>query len=191
MGTRIQKVYGVGGPLLNLFPTPIIADRAPTSTDTNYPQGQTWWDNSPAAPEEYTFDGISAWLQGGNTHATTTEFGIVILNDSVTMAGATDDQVPTALAIKTYADNLAIAGAPIAQTGVTGITNLSTDAQAVAGTATVPGVTALAVQPSNLAAVFASPPAIGGTSPLGGAFTTLTSNNTTTITNTTRLLTPL
>lgn len=81
-----------------------------------------------------------------------------------------------AVATKAYADNLAIAGAPIAEEAVNGIGQIATDAEAVAGTANNPGVTALFVTPSNLSPVFAAPPAIGGTTPAGGAFTTLSAS---------------
>lgn len=66
-----------------------------------------------------------------------------------------------AVATKTYADNLAIAGSPISEEAVNGIGQLATDAEAIAGTANNPGVTALFVTPSNLAPVFAAPPAAG------------------------------
>lgn len=81
-----------------------------------------------------------------------------------------------AVATKAYADNLAIAGAPIAEEAVNGIGQIATNAEAVAGTANNPGVTALFLTPSNLVPVFAAPPAIGGTTPAGGAFTTLSAS---------------
>ena len=168
MGTRIQKAYGVGGPLIDVFPAPIIAERAPTSTDTSYPQGQSWFDNSGATPVEYIFDGSSTWNVGGNAHATTTEYGTVILNDSVTMAGATDDNVPTSLAIKTYADNLAIAGAPAWSETISGIGQLATTAEAQAATDDT-----VAMTPLKVAQLLATPPAIGGTTPGAGSFSTL------------------
>jgi hypothetical protein len=84
--------------------------------------------------------------------------------------------VPTALATKTYADNLAIAGSPISEESVNGIGQLATDAEAVAGTANNPGVTALFVTPSNLTPVFAAPPDLGGTTPGAAEFTTLSAS---------------
>lgn len=71
---------------------------------------------------------------------------------------------------------------PSATESVAGIGQLASNAEAVAGTPST-GALALFVTPSNLSGVFAAPPAIGGTTPAGGAFTTLTSNNTTTIGN--------
>lgn len=186
MGTRIQQALGLGGPFINVFPPPFIALRAPTSSDTSYPLGQVWIDNSvsPAVSYEFVDSANGTWQTGGNAHATTTEFGTVILNDSITMAGATDDQVPTALAIKTYADNLVIAGAPVATEVTAGIGQLATDAEAVAGTASTPAL-ALLVTPSNLTPLFAAPPALGGTTPAAATFTSLTaSGGTVTLTST-------
>src|SRR5688572_30096469 len=134
MGRALGRAYGIGGGTLAVFPPPVLAQRAPASSDTQYPEGQVWIDNSVSPNVIYLNSGSGDWDTGGNAVATTTTFGIVILNDSVTMAGATDDQVPTALAIKTYADNLAIAGSPVATETVAGIGQLATDAEAVAGT---------------------------------------------------------
>ena len=89
-------------------------------------------------------------------------------------AGTPTGLVPQSSDVFTYVQSVVLAGANIAQTTVTGIVNLATNAQAVAGTATIPGVTALAIQPSNLSAVFAAAPAIGGTTPAAGTFTALT-----------------
>jgi len=43
------SAYGVGSPRIQLAPPPIIASRAPTSTDINYPFGQLWVNNSAGA----------------------------------------------------------------------------------------------------------------------------------------------
>jgi len=104
--------------------------------------------------------------------ATTVIAGKVLLNTDGTLAGADNSTVPTALATKTYADALAIAGAPVASETVAGIGELATNAEAVAGTPST-GAVALFVTPSNLASVMAAPGAIGGTTPAAGSFTTL------------------
>jgi len=39
---RIQTAYGLSSPLPGIFPSPIIARRAPTAADTGYPLGQLW-----------------------------------------------------------------------------------------------------------------------------------------------------
>ena len=90
--------------------------------------------------------------------ATTLIEGVVLL---------TDNSSP--VATKAYADALAIAGAPVSTELVAGIGQLATNAEAVAGTAST-GALALLVTPSNLASVFAAPPAIGGTTPAAGTF---------------------
>lgn len=99
-------------------------------------------------------------------HATTVTYGVVTL---------TDNSFP--VATKAYADALVIAGAPVATETTAGIGELATDAEAVAGTPST-GLLALFVTPSNLAPVFASPPAIGGTIAAAGAFTGLTADGT-------------
>ena len=78
MGTKIKQAYGVGQGLINVFPPPIEAQRAPNSNDTAYPQGQEWFDNSVDPPVGYQFDG-SDWTQGGNSEATTSTDGVVEL----------------------------------------------------------------------------------------------------------------
>lgn len=135
-------------------------NRAPTSLDI-YPAGTQIQDNSVSPPIIYQTTGYGNWDTGGVEPATTTRYGTVIL---------TDNSEP--VATKVYADNLAIAGAPVSTTTVAGIGQLATDGEAVAGTASTPAL-ALFVTPSNLAPVFAAPPAIGGTTPAAATFTTL------------------
>jgi len=145
------------------------AQRAPTSQDI-YNPGTRWQDNSVNPPLIYETSGAGNWDTGGVEPATTTTYGTVIL---------TDNHEP--VATKFYADALAIAGAPVATTTVAGIGQLATDAEAIAGTAST-GLLALFVTPSNLAAVFAAPPATGGTTPGAGAFTTLSASSTLSVT---------
>lgn len=155
-------------------PQLIAAFRAPTVQDNSFPIGTQWADESTLPAVIYTYVGGSGgWETGGNAYATTTTPGIVTLSTSIAGDAASLTLVPTVKEIKDYVDAIAIAGAPISTTTVNGIGQLATDTEAVSGTATVPGVTALFVQPSNLAAVFAAPPATGGTTPAAGAFTTL------------------
>jgi len=40
--TKFNKGYGLGSPLQGIFPSPIIANRAPLATDHNYRLGQIW-----------------------------------------------------------------------------------------------------------------------------------------------------
>lgn len=152
-------------------PALIIADRAPTAADNTQNLGTRWLDK----PNQAIYDHVGAgnWDSGGNAPATTTVAGIVIINTDGTLAGADNTTVPTALATKTYADNLAIAGAPDASTTVKGLVEVATDAEVVAGTGTGGTGAILSVSPSSLAGLFAAAPTIGGTTPAGATFTTL------------------
>lgn len=174
---QILEAVGRSQPFVKVQPPVIVAQRAPASTDTDYPKGQGWLDESASPAALYTHIGGGTWDQGGNAIATNTVYGIVRIDTDGTLASADDTHVPTALATKTYADSLAIAGAPVATEAVAGIGELATDAEAVAGTASTPTV-ALFVTPSNLSAVFAAPPAIGGTTAAAGTFTGLTADGT-------------
>jgi hypothetical protein len=153
---------------------PTYQARAPASTDVNYPVGKRWIDTS--GQNAYVLVGLSSsggvltanW-SGGVEPATTTVYGTVIL---------TDNSEP--VATKVYADNLAIAGSPVSTETTAGIGQLATDAEAVSGTAST-GLLALFVTPSNLAPVFASPPAIGGTAAAAGTFSDLTADGTGTV----------
>ncbi len=93
-------------------------------------------------------------------------------------AGTSQTLVPAVKVIKDYVDGVAVAGAPVSDVGVLGIASIATDAQAVAGTANNPGVTAYIVTPSNLAAVFAAPPAMGGTTPAAATVTNFSASGT-------------
>jgi len=103
---------------------------------------------------------------------------------SITLAGALDTNIPSTLATKTYADNLAIAGAPDWSETVKGIGELATDAESVTGTATD-----VAIVPSSLTARLAAPGAIGGTSPAAGSFTTLAASGLTSLSASATILT--
>lgn len=46
--TRINRAAGLENPLQSVFPQPVVANRAPTTSDTNYPIGQEWVDKSSA-----------------------------------------------------------------------------------------------------------------------------------------------
>jgi len=180
MVTKNYQCVGRSQPFVTVQSPPIIAQRAPASSDIDYAKGQVWLDESASPAALYTHIGGGTWDQGGNSIATTTTPGIVTINTDGTLAGADNTTVPTSLATKTYADALAIAGAPVSTEAVAGIGELATDAEAVAGTASTPAK-ALFVTPSNLAPVFAAPSAIGGTTPAAGTFTSLTSNGTGTV----------
>lgn len=174
----MAKVIGISG-LVNVVPGSLRGHGAPPSSASGS-LGQSYFDIDTSPPTQYIYNG-SSWAQGGNELATTTSPGIVLINTDGTLAGADDTTVPTSLAVKTYADALAIAGSPVATEAVQGIGELATDAEAVAGTAST-ALKALFVTPSNFSAVFASPPAIGGTVAAAGTFGALTADGTGTVT---------
>ena len=158
--------YGIGG-VINVPQEAVEGSGAPPASFKGE-LGQIYIDRIAANGSDstaiYIYDGNS-WVQNQIT-----------LSTDATFAAASDSTASSSLAIKTYVDNIAIAGAPIAEEAVYGIGEIATDAEAVSGTANNPGVTALLLTPSNLSPVFASPPALGGTAPAGGAFTTLSAS---------------
>lgn len=161
--TKILQTLGRNQPIVDVLPVPILAQRAPASSDIT-PAGQLWFDESVTPSILYISQGNGVYTTGGNEIATASSFGIVKL---------TDNDAPVAtVATKAYADNLAIAGSPVSTETTAGIGQLATNAEAVAGTPST-GLLALFVTPSNLASVFAAPPAIGGTTPAAGEFTNI------------------
>lgn len=149
-----RQVIGLGGPFTEVLPATVIAQRAPSSNDTNYSEGQDWLDNSVSPPVLYLYLGGGAW-QSNN----------LVLSTDDTFAGALDTTASSSLAIKTYVDNTVTAGAPVATETTAGIGQLATDAEAIAGTPST-GILALFVTPSNLAPVLAD-------GSLPGSFTSL------------------
>lgn len=80
--------------------------------------------------------------------------------------------VPTSNDVATVIAGIIVGAVPPATTAQQGIVELATDLQVVTPyTTDVPNT---AVQPSNITAMFAAPPAIGGTTPAAGAFTSVT-----------------
>ena len=55
---RFNSAAGLDNPLQSIFPKPIVATRAPTTSDTNYAIGQTWVVTS--ANQAYTLTSVSA-----------------------------------------------------------------------------------------------------------------------------------
>lgn len=58
MTKQRSSAYSVGQPLTQFAPQPVVAGRAPTSSDKNYEVGQTWVDTS--TPNVYTLAVVSA-----------------------------------------------------------------------------------------------------------------------------------
>jgi len=164
----MPQVYGIGG-VVNV-PGPAIRGRGAPSANLRGQPGQSYVDESTDPFSLYFYNG-QTWESGANALATTTVAGLVVLNEDDTMATASDDTVATSLTMKTYVDGVAIAGAPDASITQKGIIEIATDAEAIAVTATDK-----AIVPSNIAAVFADPPAIGSSTPAAGDFSTLSAS---------------
>lgn len=154
---QIKECVGRTQPFVKVQSPPIAAQRAPTTADTAYPKGASWIDESVSPSILYWHIGGGVW----NSNELT-------LSTDATFAAALDTTASSSLAIKTYADALAIAGAPDASTTVKGIAELCTTAEATTGTDTARIMTA-----ANVASVFAAPPATGSGTPAAGSFTTL------------------
>ena len=171
MGTKINRAVGVGQGVVEVFPIPIIAQRAPATTDTDYPLGQQWLDESQSPSVMYFHIGSGSW-----------ELNNVPISTDGTFASPSDTEVPSTLATKTYVDAVASFGAPIAGTsggGSQGIGYVSTDNEAINRQINTAGVESFFLTPSNLDAIFASIGApIGSVVADAGTFTDLTADGT-------------
>jgi hypothetical protein len=137
MATKILNAYGVGQPTIPVMPPPVIADRAPTSSDTAYPEGQLWVDKSDNPDTLYIYLGGGSWDTGGNAEATTTTFGIVQLatlselQNGNAPAGA---YVPTSNDVATVIAGIIVGAVPPATETQAGIAEIATQAETDAGT---------------------------------------------------------
>lgn len=111
---------GLGGAIK--VGAPAIQGRGVPAPSFKPELGTSYFDISTSPPTEYVFNG-QTWVTAGANPATTTTYGTVLL---------TDNNEP--VATKFYADNLAIAGAPAWSETVSGIGQLATTAEALAGT---------------------------------------------------------
>lgn len=153
-------------------PSFISATRVPTSQDV-YNPGTRWMYDAGSSRVIYETTGGGDWDLGGVNLATTTTPGIVQLSTYAQLAaGTVNGSVPLSSDVYTYVNSVAVAGAPVATTAVSGIGRLVSDANAVARIAST-GAQAYFVQPSNLTAVMSAPGPIGDTTPDTGAFSTL------------------
>lgn len=155
---------------LNYYEEPpfITANRAPTTQDI-YNPGTRWLDGSDAARTIYETTGGGVWNVGGNIQATTTVSGITrYATTAEVMAGTGTDNAALAADVFALAQSIVVGAVPAAQEGVAGIAPITTTAlvQAYTDNTTI-------VTPLHLADAFAVPPAIGGTTPAAGSFTTL------------------
>ena len=65
---KSTRAYGIGSPLQEVFPKPIVAQRAPTAADVGYEIGQSWVDNSADASYVLTSvaGGSATWSSTAN-----------------------------------------------------------------------------------------------------------------------------
>ena len=57
MASKVNRGYGLGNPLGKIFPSPVIAARAPTTGDKKFPVGQVWVNT--ATDQAYTLTSVS------------------------------------------------------------------------------------------------------------------------------------
>lgn len=174
----MSVAYGLTG-LVQVGPPPLTGNGPPPASFKGA-LGQQFFDKSTSPPTQYVYNGAT-WVTGGNAYATTTTPGIVQLSDDVTADQASETLVPTAKATFDYGQTLVLAGANIASEVVQGIGYVASDAEAVARQANTPGVEAFFLTPTNLDPIFASPSAIGSTTPAAGTFTDFTVTGTVSI----------
>lgn len=138
MATKIQQALGLGAPFINVFPAPVISERAPATTDTLYPQGQVWVYNNQSTGEViiYQHEGNGVWNLGGVDEATTSSFGTVQLATLTELqngnapAGA---YVPTSNDVATVIAGIVVGAVPPATETQAGIAEIATQAETNAG----------------------------------------------------------
>lgn len=92
--TRRYSAYGLVGPMKNLFPDPVVTNRAPTSNDVGYEIGQEWIDevgNAWYVLTSFT-SGVPNWLSVGGSGtftSLTVNPGPTSLTGATTITGVT------------------------------------------------------------------------------------------------------
>jgi hypothetical protein len=169
--TQAESLYGLPQPVVNQFPTPVIARRAPTTSDLGYILGQIWVDKVGLNIYGLASNGggIATWAIMGTvsstfTTITATNFVTAAVATGTTLTGNTWSATGTNAAIdlnltpkgaagdvNITAGDLAIAGGNLevpagTVTGGTGVIATTGGVTATAGgvTATAGGVTATA-----------------------------------------------
>lgn len=66
---QLSQAVGRSQPFVTILPPPIISERAPASSDTNYPKGMEWLDESVSPPVMYQHTGGGVWNALANTTA--------------------------------------------------------------------------------------------------------------------------
>ena len=182
--TALLQATGKDSPYVLVLPPPVVANRAPRSSDI-MPVGQLFVDNSITPNAIYTSLGNGTFESGGNNPATLIEAGIVfIATPTQTASGGAPsvDYVAAANDVSSAIAAASFSGSTPATIAQEGVVYLATNAMAVTpGTVVNPNTVLI---PSNLASVFAAPPAIGGTTPAVAAFTTLAASGAATLSST-------
>jgi hypothetical protein len=104
--------YGLGSPLINVFPSPIVAQRAPKASD-KYEYGQVWI-NQPVN-DVYVYTSNGNWIgTGGGTGAFDTVSAVTTITAGTTVTSGTSMVVGTTLdvggAVTIAADGLDVTG---------------------------------------------------------------------------------
>lgn len=132
--TQIQQAVGRNSPYVEVFPKPILLNRAPNASDIT-PPGQIVVDTSVSPSVIYVSIGGGVYEVGGNVAATTTTPGIVELSTLAELQTGTAPAgaVPTANDVATVIQGVVVGAVPPAQEGQAGIAELATQAETDAG----------------------------------------------------------
>lgn len=153
----MSLVYGIGG-MVSVMGPAIERNIAPPAS-FKAQIGQQYIDTSTSPRTLYFYDG-QVWQQSTP-------------DTDATFASASDSTTSSSLAIKTYVDGVAVAGAPDASTVTKGIVYLADSTDVVSPWTSGLGVNNVVVPIGQIQTMFAAPPAIGGTTAAAGSFSTL------------------
>ena len=133
---KIQQALGRSAPYVEVLPIPVLAERAPASSDI-LPAGQLFVDQSVSPHAVYTSLGNGEFAEGGNEPATTSSFGIVELATLAELQGGTAPAgayVPTANDVATVIAGVVVGAVPPANESQAGIAEIATQVETDAGT---------------------------------------------------------
>ncbi len=194
---RIKRAYGIGRPFRDVFPVPVIAARAPLTSDTNYEDGQVWIRTStnqvwiktstvsgsatwslagPGASDVDTINSLSPVagniIIDGGTNITDVNAGNTVtlnLDAAITLATSVTSPIYTSAAAADTNINSAAGQNIILQMGDAAAANkVSFETNASAEVASLDSAGTLTVV--NMDGI------IGATTPAAGTFTTVTAN---------------
>lgn len=174
VANKIQQALGRSSPYVSVLPPPVLANRAPASSDL-LPAGQLFINTSTSPNAVWTSLGNGTFSSGGNADATTTVAGIVELSTLAELQGGTAPAgaVPTSNDVATVIAGVVVGAIPAWTETVSGIGQISTNTEATGGTNDTTAMTPLKVA----AALAGGLPVTGG----AGSFTTLAASGLTTL----------